>query len=118
MDSTDALEVIRGLALDLATDPYHQSTDQVLALTDQLGELDAYLTNGGFIPGQWSAASHTLGKPRRLHDGVVLDVTHGTRASYNRGCRCLECTKANRDGHRRYIQSTKETTKESAHGNA
>ena len=61
-------------------------------------QLDQHMSKGGLLPLQWAAGSG-IGRPRRDGDGpVVLDgVSHGTRHTYNMGCRCLACTKANRD---------------------
>lgn len=64
--------------------------------------LDGWMTNGGYLPGEWKP-NHTLGRPRRLTSGVVLEkVTHGSRSAYNQGCRCIPCTAANRVGGATY----------------
>jgi hypothetical protein len=39
----------------------------------------------------------------RVHQRrMVVAMKHGTRAGYNRGCRCKSCTKASNDYHRVY----------------
>ena len=38
------------------------------------------------------------GRPRRTNDGVVIDgIVHGKKHGYNLGCRCMDCTAANRE---------------------
>lgn len=72
--------------------------NEAIQLAETVQGLDGWMTAGGFLPEQWK--HHLpLGRPRQLTEGVVLDgVAHGTRGSYNRGCRCLECRAANAAG--------------------
>lgn len=94
MDPTEALNRIREGVKDYYSDDW--SAGQGDELVQDLQNLDEWMSKGGFPPDQW--VTHiTRGRPRRTQDGFVLDsVEHGTRSSYNKGCRCLKCTEANR----------------------
>ena len=95
MDPTQALTDIRELT---------KTTDGELAV--KVDGLDEWITRGGFLPEQWRPH---VGRPRRTEDGVVLEgVVHGKRASYNKGCRCVECTVANRNAGARQRARAKE----------
>ena len=122
MDLTELLELIRTQASEVYMCGQNQTEVdglQAICLATNLISLDTCLTEGVALPDQWVDVVHSVGKPRRQYDGVVLeDATHGTRGGYNKGCRCLECTKANRIGHATYIRSArKASAKEASNGN-
>ena len=63
-------------------------------------DLDTWMSEGGYLPAQWCLEQPVpRGRPRRETDGPVIlaGYPHGSRSTYNRGCRCLECTRANRE---------------------
>lgn len=116
MDPDEALKLAREEA-DRFNQMYERDDgddDALVELGSHLAEhfiaLDGWMTNGGYMPGQWKP-NHTLGRPRRLIDGVVLEkVSHGTRSAYNQGCRCIRCTAANRAGGATYRAKKKGKT--------
>jgi hypothetical protein len=92
MDPTQTLIEIREKAKAIARRTATRGTG--LELAEQFEDLDEWISRGGFPPEQWRPHS---GRPRRTEDGFVLEgVVHGKRASYNKGCRCMKCTEANR----------------------
>lgn len=117
MDPTAALEQIRektkaveSIRMTRRRSPSGRDADLATAgveLAEQFEDLDEWISRGGFLPEPWKPH---IGKPRRTEDGepVLEGVKHGTRASYNKGCRCLECTRANRDAGTRQRARRKE----------
>ena len=94
MDPTATVDHIRGELERYVVDPAWAPMD----LIEAVDALDTWMSEGGALPGQW-AGTKTRGRPRRLSDGpVIVDgYPHGKRSTYNKGCRCLECTAANRE---------------------
>lgn len=91
MDPTQTLSDIRELAA------HDDPGDVAEALVERVEALDQWMSRGGFPPEQWQARGQ-IGRPRRQQDGPTRDdVVHGTRRGYNKGCRCIPCTVANRD---------------------
>lgn len=108
MDPDEALKRIREGVKEYYSDGW--TTGQGDELVQDVKDLDEWMTKGGFVPSQWRR-NNQMGPPRRLKDGVVLeDVEHGTRGSYNRGCRCMGCTAANRIAGANYRAKKKEKT--------
>ena len=120
MNQTELLALIRSQCTELMTCGQEQvEVDGLTAvcLAENVTILDTWLAAGEPLPEQWSDITYPTGKPRRQFDGVVVaDATHGTRGGYNKGCRCLECTKANRVGHAAYVRSARQTAKEISNG--
>ena len=101
MDPTKALAEIRELVT-------HDDPAEVAEpIIERVTGLDEWITKGGFLPEQWN---RPVGRPRRTEDGVVLEgVVHGKRSSYNKGCRCVPCTEANRDAAARQRQRAQQS---------
>lgn len=91
MDPTQTLAEIRELS-------QHEDPAEIAdALTERIEALDLWMSKGGFPPEQWVIKT-PKGRPRRTTDGVIRDdVVHGTRRGYNKGCKCIPCTEANRN---------------------
>lgn len=105
VDPTQTLAEIRELANEWP------EIDDFDALPKAVLELDEWLSKGGFLPQQWS----NLGRPRKTEFGPKLEdpkLTHGKASTYAKGCRCEDCTEANRIKAARWRQ----TQKERAHG--
>jgi len=94
MDPTQALRDIRENVRDVKAGAGHHAVEALVAGVEQL---DDWMVCGGYAPEQWVSQTR-IGRPRRTQDGdVILEgVEHGKRSSYNKGCRCLDCTAENR----------------------
>ena len=90
----------------------------VLQFVDNFDGLDTWMSEGGYLPAQWCLENPVpRGRPRRETDGpVVLEgYPHGIRSTYNRGCRCLECTGANREaGAKARMRAQVKTTRKAS----
>jgi len=87
VDPTQTLAEIRELAEEWP------EIDDFDALPQKVKDLDDWLSKGGFLPDQWNRR----GRPRNTTYGEPLEgVKHGTPGGYNKGCRCEDCTDANR----------------------
>ena len=99
MNGTQALSKIREEIAVYVDDPdLWEGSNAPDMLADHVMALDHWMTSGGALPAQWGSHK-TKGRPRREGDGPVVleDKAHGTRSTYNKGCRCKDCTKANRE---------------------
>jgi hypothetical protein len=94
IDPSDALNQLRRL---VSRNQDKGVTEEVTwDLMDVFGALDSHLDEGGALPDQWR--NRKRGRPRATEEGEKLDgVTHGTRSGYNKGCRCNQCRRANRE---------------------
>lgn len=95
MDPTQALSDIRDHIKEFRDSREEPPADVIGDLFTKVEGLDDWMSKGGFPPEQWRPHN---GRPRREEDGDVVldDVVHGRRAAYNKGCRCVPCTAANR----------------------
>ena len=95
MDPSKALDKIRLEIVNYVTSPAWTPVH----LIEGIGALDDWMSKGGALPEQWVPEGKVRGRPRRDTDGPVTleGEIHGKRSTYNKGCRCLECTGANRE---------------------
>lgn len=103
MDPTEALKLAREEAARFTKmfDKDDGDDDDIIEVANDFVShflaLDAWIAGGGFQPEQWHQHAK-MGRPRRTTVPVKLKgVEHGKRSSYNKGCRCMACTGANRE---------------------
>lgn len=119
MDPTEVLDQIREATAIYQDDPgVWEGSNYPDELASRVIDLDVWMSKGGFLPAQWCLQDAVpRGRPRRETDGsVILDgYPHGSRSTYNRGCRCLECTGANREaGARARMRAQAKTTRKAS----
>ncbi|HEY5787692.1 MAG TPA: hypothetical protein VIT65_23250 [Microlunatus sp.] len=107
-NSSDALNEVRRL---IARNQDRGVTEEVTwDLMEVFGALDSHLDEGGALPDQWR--NRKRGRPRATEEGEKLDgVTHGSRSGYNKGCRCNQCRRANREHAADFLAKQKETSR-------
>lgn len=106
MDPNTVLEFIRTRAKDMAVVD-NGWDDDVMELASAFISLDEWINNGGFLPEAWNL-SRPVGRPRHTNGSKLEGVPHGNRGSYNKGCRCLPCTAANRIGRNLNLKEMQE----------
>ena len=109
-DPTGALNTVRRLTSTMQDRGVNERG--AWELMDTFADLDQHLHAGGALPDQWRAKR---GRPRAARNsGEVLEgVEHGLRSSYNKGCTCDLCRKANREYAAQRIANLKKNGSES-----